>query len=60
MDEYREALAAVRRAEAQFNDAEPEYVDAACHALTAAQIRLSAVLRQRREATTWQRPRNSR
>lgn len=48
MNEYRDALAAVRQAEAQFNAAEPEYIPAACYALTAAQARLQAVIREAR------------
>lgn len=49
MEGYRDALAAVRRAEAQFNAAEPAYIDAACYALTAAQARLRAILRDQRK-----------
>lgn len=48
MNEYQDAMAAVRQAEAQFNTAEPEYIDAACLALTAAQARLRAVIREAR------------
>lgn len=51
MEEYKAALAAVRHAEAQFNDAEPEYIDAACFALTAAQARLRAAIQAERRRT---------
>lgn len=46
--EYKEALAELRRAETNFNNAEPEFIDSANALLTAARMRVDGLLKQER------------
>ena len=49
-EEYRAAIADLRRAEQAFNDAEDVYIETAIARLTAAKLRVDAIVNERRKA----------